>query len=148
MLPVRRVQVLGRDLHLRRDETLVGDLARRRIERAEEIEHRRRLQRPLAERGIDVADAVLAVRGLRAVRTPHLREAQQRLLHFAAGRAGRGGPRLGIEQDRLHDRAEVAALAAPSLLNTAVTRATYSGDGLLVTSFWISCFEMNGPTFG
>ena len=27
-------------------------------------------------------------------------------------------------------------------------RATYSGDGLLVTSFWISCFEMNGPTFG
>ncbi len=47
-----RVQVLGRDLHLGRHEALVGDLAGRRVERAEEIEHRGRLQRPLAERGI------------------------------------------------------------------------------------------------
>src|SRR5215204_1553883 len=34
------------------------------------------------------------------------------------------------------------------LLKAEATRATYAGEGLLVTRCWMSCFETNGPTFG
>src|SRR5678816_580692 len=36
----------------------------------------------------------------------------------------------------------------PLSLNLVATRATYAGLGLLVTSRWIICWAMNGPTFG
>src|SRR6187397_2627577 len=35
----------------------------------------------------------------------------------------------------------------PLLANTAATRPTYAGDGLLVTSRWIICRAKNGPVF-
>ena len=36
----------------------------------------------------------------------------------------------------------------PLLTHAAATRPTYAGDGLLVTSRWISCLPMNGQRFG
>src|ERR1700690_241894 len=36
----------------------------------------------------------------------------------------------------------------PLLANTAATRPTYAGEGLLVTRCWISCLLTNGGTLG
>ena len=111
----RRIQVLVRELQLGGHESATLELARWGVCRYEEVEHRRREQRTLAEDDVRVLQAVLPVGRGRIVGAPQLDQAQQRFLHLArdVARCTGGRARFRIEQDRLGDGAEVAAARLP-----------------------------------
>ena len=81
------------------------------MERTEKIEHRRRLQRALAEHQVRLDDRKGAALRSRVERAPELRQAKQGLLELAIDVHRLFRPRLRVEQDRLHHGPEIAALA-------------------------------------
>src|SRR5690606_3687548 len=104
-----RALILGRDLKLRCDEAGCGELSRRRIDGTEEVENRRRLQRPLADAPLEIgacARAITVAHGPSVVGAPKLGQLEERLFELARmlRRAG-----LLVEQYRLDDGAQVSA---------------------------------------
>ncbi len=109
-----RREILGGDLHLGCDEASIGDLSRRRVEGAEEVEDGGREQRPLPHDIRRALHVIAPALGAPAVGAPQLRHAQQRLFQLAGNRCvGRGRARLGVEQQRPHDRAEITPAPRP-----------------------------------